>query len=399
MKRESSDINRFFAPAVFRQWNQRLMQITLPIVRDADVAADICQEVWIRFAQHKPEDRNISGWLATVAKRLSLNYLSSGAVRFRVPGDIASDEFASPEPLPDEVLRTSQRALVIRETLEALRPRHSEVIRLCDWDGLSYAEASRQMGVSEPALTSLLFRARQAFRKEYIMGIAPPWLRSLAETGPIDEIIKAIDPFAPDAEPGELDELQAHHVFANIAQNWDRIREDSVPDGLDEEVAGRAGLSPADWALDAGTGTGVVALHVAKLVRRVVGIDRSLPMLRIARERAEQEGPGNVNMEYGDLNKLAVRDGVFDVAFCSLVLRHARNPGEVVSSIARTLRGGGKLVVCDRLRETLDRNAPGLDPAMVERWLDDAGMGDVSVETIGGDTYARYVVAVARRQR
>ena len=393
----SDDARDRFSPEEFAAWSDRLQRLVMPIVRDEEAARDICQEVWVRFMEKRPEDLNLGGWLATVARRLALNHVASGAVRFRAPLSLDDAEPPSTGPTPADVFGQTEEAVLISEVLGSLKPRHREIIRLCDREGLSYAEAGRRMDLSESAVTSLLFRARKAFRRRYLLAVAPPWLRALAETGSIDEVLQLVDPFAARVELDAAAEIQAHNLFAHLAARWDSIRRDTVPEGLDTAVTERAGLTPEDWALDAGTGTGAVAMHLARLVRRVVGIDRSMPMLKVARERAAESGSANVLMEYGDLNRLAVKEQSFDVAFCSLVLRHVQHPEGVVKGIARALRPGGRLVVCDRLRPS--RKEPGLDPALVRRWLAEAGLEKMSLDEVEHRAGARYLIAVAHRTR
>ncbi len=255
------------------------------------------------------------------------------------------------------------------------------------------------MGISEAAVTSLLHRARAAFRRVYLLSLAPPWLRSLAEAGEVDDALAEIDPFAPPAELGDAVERKAHELFGRLADRWESIRRASVPEELDRTIARRAQLAPDEDALDVGTGTGIVALHVAPYVRRVVGIDRSLPMLRIARNRTEESGSRNVLMEFGDLAHLPIRPGSINVAFCSLVLRHVKQPERAVLNIARTLRPGGRMVVCDViLRGGSGLRGIGLCPDQVRRWLADSSLTDITFDYVGKKGKTEFLVAVGRRR-
>ncbi|HDS74201.1 MAG TPA: methyltransferase domain-containing protein, partial [Firmicutes bacterium] len=158
----------------------------------------------------------------------------------------------------------------------------------------------------------------------------------------------------------------------------------------------RAKLAPEDNALDVGTGTGVVAMHVAPKVRRVVGVDRSLPMLRVARDRVATSGSRNVLMEFGDLLDLPIRPDSIDVAFCSLVLRLVAKPSDAVTNIARTLRPGGRIVVCDTLRTT-DKET-GINPAHLSAWLKNAKLTNISLDVLGDSETGKYLVGVGHRE-
>jgi len=377
------------------------MNAVLPIVRDREAAADISQDVWVRFMEYRPQEAdnfNLGGWLLTVARRLALNYVASGQVRFRAAVTVEEGQYPAQEPSPAEHVGQAQDRERIEEVLSRLNPRYQAIIRLCDQESSSYAEAGERMGLSEAAVTSLLYRARSAFRRAYLLALAPQWLRSLAETGPVDEALAEIDPFSPPTDLGDAVEQKAHDLFARLAHRWDTIRHATVPDELDRTVAARARLAPGDSALDVGTGTGVVALHVAPLVRRVVGIDRSLPMLKIARDRVVRSGSRNVLMEFGDLQRLPIRPESIDVAFCSLVLRHVKRPKEAVLNIARTLRPGGRMVICDLYRSSPSQaGGVGLSPSHVRAWLADSGLKDIAFDHVGKKGKTEFLVAVAHR--
>lgn len=77
-------------------------------------------------------------------------------------------------PPPEEVLdiavdaaaRVDQERLArhLLCAMEDLRPSEREVIALCDWGGLTYAEAAVALGVPEGTVRSRLSRARQRLR-------------------------------------------------------------------------------------------------------------------------------------------------------------------------------------------------------------------------------------------
>ena len=387
--------------------SSQLRGVVQPIVRDRETTNDLVQDAWTKLAENwgsLGDTPNVGGWLSTVARNLAINYVKSGEVRFRARVELGDVEPHSREPGPDEETGLISDGLRISEALSALPDRHRDVIVLCDVDGCSYVQAGESLGVSEAAVTSLLSRARAGFRRQYRLRLAPLWLRGIAEDENVDDLLMHIDPFDPP------DDLAADLIgrterrFDDIALKWDELRQGVVPPKFEENLLARAGLKPGMSALDAGTGTGSIALHLAPIVRRVIGLDRSEPMLKIARKRAESSSRRNVVMEFGDVLDLPVKGGLIDAAFCSLVLRHLLEPGRAVAEMARTLKTGGRLIVADIVKTAHSGGdesvRAGLSPKQVGGWMREAGLTGVDVEEIKiGPKGSSVLVGAGRRPK
>jgi len=92
--------------------------------------------------------------------------------------------------------------------------------------------------------------------------------------------------------------------------------------------------------LDVGTGTGVCAAIARQCIApagTVIGVDRSLGMLRVAK----QKGLAVAGLVPG----LPFRDGIFDAELASFVLSHFRSYQIALLDMVRILKPGGKLGV------------------------------------------------------
>jgi len=98
-------------------------------------------------------------------------------------------------------------------------------------------------------------------------------------------------------------------------------------------------------ALDAGCGTGALALALARHVSEVVGMDTRVDYLEAGRASA----PENVRFVEGDVTKIPFDYASFDLACCHRVLHHVRRPELAVSELARVTRSGGRLFIADQL--------------------------------------------------
>ena len=104
-------------------------------------------------------------------------------------------------------------------------------------------------------------------------------------------------------------------------------------------------FSANEAALDAGCGTGALALALAPHVSEVVGMDTRVDYLEAGRASA----PENVRFVEGDVTKIPFDYASFDLACCHRVLHHVRRPELAVSELARVTRSGGRLFIADQL--------------------------------------------------
>jgi ubiquinone/menaquinone biosynthesis C-methylase UbiE len=121
-------------------------------------------------------------------------------------------------------------------------------------------------------------------------------------------------------------------------------------------------------ALDAGTGTGALAFALAPYVAEVLALDREPALLEQARLRAAAFP--NVTFAEGDITRLDLVDGTFDLAGCARTLHHVRRPELAISELARVTRPGGHLLVIDQIAPVdpllaveLDRFERARDPS------------------------------------
>lgn len=169
---------------------------------------------------------------------------------------------------------------------------------------------------------------------------------------------------------------KAQEFFATAAGRWDGMRAELF--GESPELVALLGLLDADTVVgDLGCGTGQLAASFAPHVGRVIGIDRSEPMLEAARARLE--GEPNVELRQGELELLPLDDGELDLAVLFLVLHYVSDPAEAIGEAARVLKPGGRLLIVDMLkhereeyREQMGHVWLGFEPEQLVEWLEGA---------------------------
>ncbi len=106
-------------------------------------------------------------------------------------------------------------------------------------------------------------------------------------------------------------------------------------------------LRPGWQVLDAGTGTGLLALLGAPRVGKsgkMIGIDASEKMLEIAREKAAQFGFTQCEFRVGDLEPLDFTDAQFNACLSQFALHYA-DAEKSLRELQRVLMPGGTLVL------------------------------------------------------
>ena len=105
-----------------------------------------------------------------------------------------------------------------------------------------------------------------------------------------------------------------------------------------------AHLSPTDTVLELGCGTGSTALLLAPKVERIVASDVSGAMIRIAAEKARQQGVSNVDFVTAELLDDAIPAGPYDAVLALNLLHLIEDLDQALRRIHALLKPGGVFV-------------------------------------------------------
>jgi demethylmenaquinone methyltransferase/2-methoxy-6-polyprenyl-1,4-benzoquinol methylase len=148
--------------------------------------------------------------------------------------------------------------------------------------------------------------------------------------------------------PGTLEESQVRAMFDRIASFYD-VMNSVMTAGLHHRWRARAAdlaaVGPGDRALDVATGTGDLAIELARRVGRdgeVIGSDFSEEMLALARRKAP-----DLRFESGNALELPYPDNRFDAAAVGFGARNFSDLDRGLREMARVVRPGGRVVVLE----------------------------------------------------
>lgn len=145
-------------------------------------------------------------------------------------------------------------------------------------------------------------------------------------------------------------EAYVEGLFSSIASKYDllnNILSLTRHKAWRRYAVSKSDLLPGGCALDACCGTGDFAFELADRVGaggRVVGIDFSLPMIELARRKAEYLKLSNVEFHHANACSLPFEDNLFDCVTVGFGLRNVADLNLAISEMARVVKPGGMVI-------------------------------------------------------
>jgi RNA polymerase sigma-70 factor, ECF subfamily len=158
------------------------------LANEADVE-EAAQEAVLKAFTHIAEFRGeskFSTWLvqitineARMKRRKDHRHLYESVDELRPDeeGDYWPVDFADWREIPSEALATRELREALLKALDALSPKHREVLACRDIQQLSVAETAKVLGISENNVKTRLLRARLEMRDALAPGFDGAWLR------------------------------------------------------------------------------------------------------------------------------------------------------------------------------------------------------------------------------
>ena len=151
---------------VFRAQYERIARVIGRVIHDQARAEELAVDVFLKWWRNpQAQGPQTEGWLYRTAIREALDELRRHSRRNRF--ERLFHIFREPPPTPEQLYSATTRQQRVRAVLAVLNRQQTELLILRS-EGLSYQELAVALDVNPHYVGSLLSRAHDAFRKEYI---------------------------------------------------------------------------------------------------------------------------------------------------------------------------------------------------------------------------------------
>jgi RNA polymerase sigma-70 factor (ECF subfamily) len=164
--------------ALFRKYQSYVYNICYGILGNAEDAADVTQETFLRAHARMAQFRGdacVSTWLYRVAVNLAITELRR-RTRARAhsldeidpDGELCAAE-GGHDPAPDALLELDEERALVRRVLNTLPGEYRAVIVLRHFQQLAYEEIAATLDVSLSQVKTRLHRARKMFKDRFLL--------------------------------------------------------------------------------------------------------------------------------------------------------------------------------------------------------------------------------------
>ena len=158
---------------LFEAHYEPIARAIVRIIQDRGRAEELAVEAfWKLHKNPNAQGPSARGWLHRTAVRLALDELRRRARQSRYERMLGWIHL-SRSRTPDELFSSSEEQGRVRMVLATLPDRQAELL-LLRHDGASYGDLASSLDINPASVGTLLSRAQQAFRKEYVQRYGEP---------------------------------------------------------------------------------------------------------------------------------------------------------------------------------------------------------------------------------
>ncbi len=142
--------------------------LSLKMVKDKTVAEDMTQETWmkvIKNAEKYSPVGSVKSWILQIHRNLVMDYFRQSK-KWKNNEDIEDIEISDDAENAFESIQSQEQKSAFDRVFSALEERDKIVLTLVIVEELSYAEISKELGLSVGSIKTIVFRAKKELQSQ-----------------------------------------------------------------------------------------------------------------------------------------------------------------------------------------------------------------------------------------
>ena len=163
---KDGDISSF--DEIYDKYNKAVYFYLLKMTHEESAAEDVLQDAFIKVykgLREVDQSVHLQAWIYKIAHNACMDYFRRNKRKTELLEALLLE--GDSRDMPEDRLLNIELGDKIKKVMSKLNPRHKSVLILKDYNDLSYAEIARIMNITDSAVKSLIYRARQEFQKLY----------------------------------------------------------------------------------------------------------------------------------------------------------------------------------------------------------------------------------------
>ena len=154
---------------IYKLYSSRLLGNIYKMVKSESIAREILQEVFIKVWNNRTvidPERSFRAYIFRIAENNICDFFRNATRIKKMQSHmivLATEHYEHIE----EFLLRKENSAILHKAINSLSPQRQQVFRLCKLEGKSYAEVSRELGISVSTISDHIVKANKAIR-EYL---------------------------------------------------------------------------------------------------------------------------------------------------------------------------------------------------------------------------------------
>lgn len=152
---------------IIRQYSDGLILYIDSFIRNIGVSEDIMEDVFVEIAIKKPkysERSSFKTWLYSIAHHVAVDHIRKNSHYHNVPMD--ERQKLSDETDLEKSHIIKEQKIELYKAMSIMNPDYRQILYLIYFEDFSYDEAAKIMKKSGKQIKNLVYRAKEALRKE-----------------------------------------------------------------------------------------------------------------------------------------------------------------------------------------------------------------------------------------